>query len=86
MTVDEWCDMIDEISGVLEKHGLQIGFGTGLCGDNPTGEIHIEPIEKKHYSKCLRCGRALKNPIAQERGYGEVCWNKQLHDPQTKLF
>lgn len=35
---------------------------------------------------CLRCGRRLKTPEAQERGYGEVCWNKHLTDNQTKLF
>lgn len=23
---------------------------------------------------CLRCGRALKNPDAQQRGYGRRCW------------
>lgn len=41
---------------------------------------------KPLYSKCIRCGRALKNPIAQERGYGDVCWEKHLRDKQTKLF
>ena len=86
MTSSEWFDMANEINGVLEKHGLQIGFVTGLYGDDLTGEIRVEPIEKKQYSKCLRCGRTLKNPIAQERGYGDVCWNKQLRDTQTKLF
>ena len=35
---------------------------------------------------CLRCGRRLKTPEAQERGYGDICWKKHLRDSQTKLF
>lgn len=42
--------------------------------------------KKKSFSKCIRCNRVLKNPVAQERGYGEVCWQKHLSDRQTALF
>lgn len=38
------------------------------------------------HSRCLRCGKVLKSPVAQERGYGEVCWKKHLIDKQTTLF
>lgn len=44
------------------------------------------PQKKKLYSKCLRCGRALKNEQAQERGFGDVCWKKHLMDKQTTMF
>ena len=40
----------------------------------------------KHWSRCLRCGKTLKNSKAQERGYGEVCWKKHLKDNQQTLF
>lgn len=42
---------------------------------------------KKEYTRCLRCGRILKNPICKELGMGKTCYNKykkeQLH---KKLF
>ena len=38
------------------------------------------------FPKCLRCGRKLKSPDAQERGYGDICWKKHLNDTQTTLF
>lgn len=38
------------------------------------------------HSHCIRCGKALKNPKAQERGYGEICWQKHLSDNQQALF
>lgn len=41
---------------------------------------------QKIFCNCLRCGRKLKTPDAQERGYGKVCWEKQQKDNQTKLF
>ena len=44
------------------------------------------PQKKKLYSKCLRCGRALKNEQTQERGFGDVCWKKHLMDKQTTMF
>ncbi|MCK5161934.1 MAG: hypothetical protein KAQ99_10200 [Candidatus Aureabacteria bacterium] len=28
------------------------------------------------FEKCLRCGRALSNPVSQKRGYGPVCARK----------
>ena len=34
------------------------------------------------FTRCLRCGRKLKTPEAQERGYGNVCWNKHLTNEQ----
>lgn len=44
-----------------------------------------EPKLEKHL-RCIRCGRKLKDTIAQERGYGEVCWKKHISDKQTTLF
>ena len=38
------------------------------------------------FKYCIRCGKLLKNPDAQLRGYGEVCWKKTQLDKQTKLF
>ena len=38
------------------------------------------------FKYCIRCGRMLKNPDAQKRGYGEICWKKQQHDNQATLF
>ena len=46
----------------------------------------VEPIKQKEYSRCIRCGRILKNPDAKERGYGEVCWKKHLIDKQKTLL
>ena len=86
MTENEWFELASEIDGVLNKYGLQISVASGKSGDDARIKIYTEPIEKKHYSKCLRCGRTLKDPMSQERGYGEVCWNKHLLDRQTKLF
>ena len=37
-------------------------------------------------NRCIRCGRKLKDPIAQERGYGEICWQKHLSGNQQALF
>lgn len=37
-------------------------------------------------TRCLRCGRTLKDPISQSRGYGETCWNKHLVDKQETLL
>ena len=31
-------------------------------------------------SRCKRCNRVLKDPIAQSRGYGSVCWKQHLKD------
>lgn len=41
---------------------------------------------KKIYSKCIRCGRRLKNVEAQERGFGKICWQKHLMDNQQTLI
>ena len=35
---------------------------------------------------CLRCGRRLKTPEAQERGYGKTCFQKQQMNKQSTLF
>ena len=35
---------------------------------------------------CLRCGRRLKNPVARERGYGNVCYLKMVVERGTRLF
>lgn len=35
---------------------------------------------------CLRCGRRLKNPVARERGYGNICYKKMVVEQGTKLF
>lgn len=45
-----------------------------------------ERADGRKYSKCIRCGKVLKNHIAQERGYGEICWKKHLSDDQITLF
>lgn len=31
------------------------------------------------YSRCLRCGRALKDHKSKSRGYGPECWEKVKH-------
>ena len=41
---------------------------------------------KRDYTRCIRCGRVLKNPEARERGYGDICWKKHLSDKQSRLF
>lgn len=40
--------------------------------------------EKVLYNKCLKCGRVLKTPATQERGYGYVCWRKHLTEIDTR--
>ena len=59
----------------------------GVCREIPTVDISAV-INRFNLTKkrCLRCGRILKNPDAQARGYGEVCWKKHLEDNQTMLF
>ena len=44
-----------------------------------------EPKTEKHL-RCIRCGKKLKDSLAQERGYGEICWKKHLSDKQIPLF
>ncbi len=38
------------------------------------------------YSKCQRCGRALKNPKCRKLGYGETCYKKLDTKTTQKLF
>ena len=33
------------------------------------------------FTKCLRCGRPLKNEQSKQRGYGNYCW--QLHTTEN---
>lgn len=87
MTLEELNSFTDELEQVLNKYGMQIEFVAGNYGDNPNIEIRTEPLdEHKLYSRCIRCGRTLKNPIAQERGYGEVCWEKHKRSNQQTLL
>lgn len=83
MTPEQFVTIANDVDAVLNKHGFQIGFASS--GSDCEMRISVEPQDKFH-SRCLRCGKALKNPVAQERGYGEVCWKKHLTDKQTTLF
>ena len=61
----------------------------GVCKEIPTVDIKsvIDNLNKgSSIPRCIRCGRKLKNPEAQQRGYGEICWNKHLSDKQISLF
>lgn len=69
--VPEW--QIGEEVGVYFKDTMYL---KSVC-ERATNERH---------KRCIRCGRTLKDPIAQERGYGETCWKKHLADNQTTLF
>lgn len=46
---------------------------------------YVEPKPEKHL-RCIRCGKKLKDSLAQERGYGEICWKKHISDKQIPLF
>lgn len=37
-------------------------------------------MEKREYTKCLRCNRKLRTPLAKERGYGTSCWRTYLKE------
>ena len=52
------------------------------CG----GALWVRDTTNKDYSKCIRCGRRLKNDEARERGYGKTCWKKHLSDKQQLLL
>lgn len=42
---------------------------------------------KKEYTRCLRCGRILKNPIYKELGMGKTCYEKYKKEHKyKKLF
>lgn len=45
-----------------------------------------EQENKREYYRCLRCGRALKNPEYRLRGFGKVCWEKVQHRNKRKLI
>lgn len=42
--------------------------------------------QKISSSICRRCGRKLKDPFSQERGYGPECWGKLMKDVRKPLF
>lgn len=52
------------------------------CG----GALWVNQRNTRSYGKCMRCGRQLRSPEAQERGYGKICWKKHLVDNQQSLF
>ena len=78
----EWSDALTlaidalKMSILIEAVGETIGTRDFSVPETP-------PILHSH---CIRCGKALKNPKAQERGYGEICWQKHLSDNQQALF
>lgn len=41
-------------------------------------------MENKEYSRCLRCGRKLKNEEARKIGYGKICLKKVKKDKKIK--
>lgn len=47
---------------------------------------NVIPEHKKHYSKCLRCGRALKSEQSKIRGYGKICEQKMQSESVFALF
>lgn len=84
MNPDKYFNMLDEIESVANKYDLQIGVATGSINDLA---FNISLEEKDgHHLRCLRCGKKLKSPEAQERGYGKTCWKKHQTDTQTLLF
>jgi len=61
----------------------------GVCREIPKVDVKsvFDKLDKgSSIPKCIRCGRKLTNPEAQQRGYGDVCWKKHLADNQTTLF
>lgn len=92
MTDEQAADILEDLffNGVkvggrgYGKTTLQLTYNTAII--KALNKLRGISPSKKLYSQCIRCGRALKNPVAQERGYGDICWQKQLHDNQTKLF
>ena len=41
-------------------------------------------MENKIYTRCLRCGRKLKNEEARKIGYGKVCLEKARQSGKIK--
>ena len=39
-----------------------------------------------YYVRCLRCGRKLKSVECQQRGYGNVCYEKIKRIKDNALF
>lgn len=61
----------------------------GVCRAIPTVDVKsvFDTLDKgSSIPKCIRCGRKLTNPEAQQRGYGDICWKKHLADNQATLF
>lgn len=41
----------------------------------------------KRYSRCLRCGKLLKNEECKQLGYGKICYKKmQVDQKKRPLF
>ena len=43
-------------------------------------------MAKVEHEYCMRCGRKLKNPIARNIGYGQVCLRKLSVETSSRLF
>ena len=41
-------------------------------------------INKDNKIRCKRCNKVLIDPIARQRGYGELCWRIHLNEEQQK--
>lgn len=49
-------------------------------------KLNISEINTKTFL-CRRCGRKLKNPEAQERGMGYICYQKFMEEnKRSRLF
>lgn len=46
-----------------------------------------KPKENKIYSKCIRCGRPLRDAQSQQLGMGKICYEKyKKEELHKKLF
>ena len=91
MTDEQAADILEDLffNGVKVggrgngKTTLQLAYNTAVI--KAVNKLRGTPAKDIHH-RCLRCGRILKNPEAQERGYGEICWKKFKTDLQQSLF
>ena len=79
-------DYVDAIIRVRVPE-WQIGEKVFICFPD-TMQTHsiCERVGTVKFTRCIRCGKVLKNPEAKERGYGAVCWQKHIRDSQNNLF
>lgn len=49
-------------------------------------EKQEQPSQFADHEFCLRCGRKLKNALARERGYGLICYKKNVSAGNRPLF